>query len=441
MKYTKKQQLKISRKRQLSVKIFSFTMVIGMVIGCVFFVRPSESIVEKRTLSKFPKFTISSFLDGSYFSDISTWYSDTYPARDKLIAMNQSLQSTYGIESDTQMIGGNKKGDEIGSTTSSSKKKKKKNAKVPDTTELQADMQDQIMDNLYVEDGAAYSIYYFNQDAATTYIDALNSAAKSLKGTTDVYSILVPNNSGALLDEDTLDKLGGSDQVEAIDYYHDSYSDNVVGVNTIKTLRQHRDEYLYFRTDHHWTSLGAYYVYQNFCKDKGIKAHKLSYFKEKKTFSPFLGTFYDELQSSDMEANPDYVDAYVPNGTNKLTYWDENGDEHEWNVIRDVSDWGESTGYYCFIGGDNPLTKIHNPKIDDGSSVVVVKESYGNCFVPYLVDHYENVYVIDYRYTDKNIVDFCKEKKIDDLIIINNIQLIAADSVATKIQNELSTSK
>ena len=82
---------------------------------------------------------------------------------------------------------------------------------------------------------------------------------------------------------------------------------------------------------------------------------------------------------------------------------------------------------------DKPLAVIENPDLDDGSSCVVVKESYGNCFVPFLVDHYQTVYVIDFRYTQNNVMDFVKEHKVQDLIIMNNISIIASEDVATTI--------
>ena len=234
-----------------------------------------------------------------------------------------------------------------------------------------------------------------------------------------------------MLPEKELKGLGGSDQEQAISYYYSLY-DKVIPVKTIETLREHNDEYLYFRTDHHWTQLGAYYVYENFCKEKGFEPHKLSEF-EKMSFEPFLGTFYTELQNQDMAKNPDRVDAYVPMGTNDMTYWNTDGSKQEWHVIEDVSTWDQSSGYYCYIGGDKPMSMIENPEIQDGSSCIVLKESYGNCFVPFLVDHYQTVYVVDFRYADVNLVDYVKEKKIQDVLIMNNITIIGSDTVANKI--------
>ena len=82
----------------------------------------------------------------------------------------------------------------------------------PDSKAMDAAFQKQLQDNLYVKDGAAYSLYYFVQDSATEYINAMNNAASKLSGVADVYDILVPNNSGVLLPDDDLAKLGGSDQ-------------------------------------------------------------------------------------------------------------------------------------------------------------------------------------------------------------------------------------
>jgi len=98
--------------------------------------------------------------------------------------------------------------------------------------------------------------------------------------------------------------------------------------------------------------------------------------------------------------------------------------EKKWNIINDVSDYAPGVKYSCFIGGDNPFSWINNPDITDGSSCVVIKESYGNAFVPFLVDHYQMVYVVDYRYYEDNLIDFVKEncdKKFSPLNRIYNI--------------------
>jgi len=462
-KYTKKQRQVIKKYHNLGIILFAGVMLLGAFLGLLFFARPKTSEKEKRSLAKYPSFTMKTFLNGEYFSDVSTWYSDTYPFRDALVSADQKLKGLYGIESKTMMVGEEKQADEIpdindnteavtetttaatteaatedteaGATTEATTEKVRE-VDPPDSKGMDEEIQNQIQQNLYVKGDAAYSVYYFGKENCTNYVAALNNVTAELKGQTTVYNILVPNNSGVMLSEDELSKLAGSDQEQAIDYYYSIESDDVKTVDTIKTLREHNDEYLYFRTDHHWTQLAAYYVYQNFCKVKGIEAHDLSYY-DKKEFKNFLGTFYSTLGNSNMEANPDTVDAYVPKGTNDMTFWDTDGKEWNWNVIYDVDSWASSSKYMTFIGGDRPMEVIENPQIKDGSSCVVLKESYGNCFVPFLVDHYQTVYVLDYRYTTVNVLDFVKEKQADDLIIINNITIIGSTSVVDLISGLL----
>lgn len=458
-KYTKKQRQIIKKYHNLGIILFAGVMLLGAFLGLLFFARPKTSEKEKRSLAKYPSFTMKTFLNGEYFSDVSTWYSDTYPFRDALVSADQKLKGLYGIESKTMMVGEEKQADEIpdindnteavtetttAATTEAATEdteagattEKVREVDPPDSKGMDEEIQNQIQQNLYVKGDAAYSVYYFGKENCTNYVAALNNVAAELKGQTTVYNILVPNNSGVMLSEDELSKLAGSDQEQAIDYYYSIESDDVKTVDTIKTLREHNDEYLYFRTDHHWTQLAAYYVYQNFCKVKGIEAHDLSYY-DKKEFKNFLGTFYSTLGNSNMEANPDTVDAYVPKGTNDMTFWDTDGKEWNWNVIYDVDSWASSSKYMTFIGGDRPMEVIENPQIKDGSSCVVLKESYGNCFVPFLVDHYQTVYVLDYRYTTVNVLDFVKEKQADDLIIINNITIIGSTSVVDLISGLL----
>lgn len=452
------QQKKVMQQyRLLGCVLGAALLCIGAFLGILIPFRPSVSTVENRTLTKFPEFTLESFLNGEFFSDVSTWYSDTFPLRDRLISAEQKITALYGIAGSEQVVGADVQADDIPSVTSTVQPAASAasstvqtdataadaqaqvgtgQATLPDSYKMEEEVQKQIQQRLYVKDGAAYTIYAFNQEAADTYIQALSDAATKLSGIANVYSILVPLNSGVMLDEDTLKSLGGSDQEQTISYYYNSYK-GVQGIETFNTLREHNSEYLYFRTDHHWTALGAYYAYRNFCQAKGITPNELNSF-ETMQFTPFLGTYYTKLNKpSDMAANPDTVTAYIPHGTNSMKYWDKDGKEYDWNVIRDVSKRGEGSGYATFIAGDNPMATIENPNITDGSSCLVLKESYANALIPFLVDHYQKIYIVDFRYANVNVVDYVKQNNIQDLIVVNNIGIINSKNVATTIKGLL----
>lgn len=465
---------KISKIRiifaKASVVLFFLVLFLGMILGFMLPLRPEVSEVEQRELKRFPQISTKTLIKGDFLSELSLWYADSYPGREKLIAVNESMKNLYGIKSGIMMVGNAVEADEIpdvesstsaldgkeivsagdgretttainGSEVVSELDGEPKESDVepvvepPKASVMEAEIKQHIQQSLYVKNGAAYSAYYFDKPTAERYINTMNHAAQRLEGQCDVYSILIPNQSGVMLPLDELKGLGGSDQIQAIHYFYSQY-ENVKTVDTIDTLRKHNDEYLYFRTDHHWTSLGAYYVYKNFCKEKGIESHELDYFEEM-TFEPFLGSFYSQLQSSEMANNPDYVKAYVPRGTNDMRYWDGAGRVIEWKVIQDVSNWNKYSKYCCFSGGDKPLAIIENPEIQDGSACLVIKESYGNCFIPFLVDHYQTVHIMDYRYANRNAIEYIKENNIQDLIMINNITIIGGGSVTTKIQTLL----
>ena len=384
-------------------------------------------------------------MSGAYYSDLSLWYSDTYPLREPMVAAAQALNRLHGFQPKTQMVGRTTGGDELpvpDEKKDSAKKgteqataaaaDNKELVQVPTQREMAEEIQSKIMEGLYVDNGAAFNIYYFDQESVELYARAMNTCAKNLEGQATVYSIVVPTSAGPMLDEKTIADLGGTDQKQAIKYFYSLYDESVHGIEVYDTLRAHNKEYIYFRTDHHWTELGAYYAYVEFCRDKGVEPSDILN-RKKMTFDDFLGTFYVELGNPDMEAHPDYVDAYVPNSTNDMVVWDTDGNEIETNVITDVTDWNDNSKYNCFISGDRPLSRIDNPKKTDGSSCLVIKDSFGCAFVPLLVDDYQTTWVIDFRYSDRSIPDFVRENNIQDVIFLNAIVLAGTDPVATSL--------
>jgi hypothetical protein len=134
-----------------------------------------------------------------------------------------------------------------------------------------------------------------------------------------------------------------------------------------------------------------------------------------------------------MKANPDTVTAYYPNAESVMHVKASDGTKYDWPVIYDVSNYSESLKYSAFIASDNPYTKIVNKDLDDGSACIVVKESFGNAFVPFLVDHYQTIYVIDYRYWTGSISELAQKKKVADVIFVNNLSMIRNKSLVGKL--------
>ena len=279
---------------------------------------------------------------------------------------------------------------------------------------------------VYVVGSAGYEMYNYVGSLAEKYQSTVNAVADSLSGVSQVYAMAIPLSSGITLPDELFSDIPGSDQAQAEKDILAGMGQNVKTIPLHDVMMSHRTEYIYFRTDHHWTALGAYYAYVQFCTAKGITPHNLSDY-EVSQFPGFLGSFYNDGGKPDaMKNDPDTVNAYHPvSATASMKYGDnENSTLTGGQVIFDESTASASLKYGTFIMGDNPFTVIENPEVSNGESCIVVKESFGNAFVPFLVDHYQTVYVVDYRYYSGSVTQLARGKGVKDVLFVNNLSAI-----------------
>ena len=279
---------------------------------------------------------------------------------------------------------------------------------------------------VYVVGSAGYEMYNYVGSLAEKYQSTVNAVADSLSGVSQVYAMAIPLSSGITLPDELFSDIPGSDQAQAEKDILAGMGQNVKTIPLHDVMMSHRTEYIYFRTDHHWTALGAYYAYAQFCAAKGITPHELSEY-EISQYPGFLGSFYNDSGKPDaMAATPDTVNAYHPLSADAhMEYGSgENSSLTGGKVIFDESTAAASLKYGTFIMGDNPYTVIENPDLTDGSACIVVKESFGNAFVPFLVDHYQTVYVVDYRYYGGSVTALARSKNVSDVLFVNNLSAI-----------------
>ena len=290
---------------------------------------------------------------------------------------------------------------------------------------------EQQYDAVYRVGDTGYEMYSYVDSTAKKYADNVNAVADALAGKANVYMLPIPLSSGVSLPDDLYGKAIFADQKAAEQKIIGYMNGNVKPVALYDALLAHRTEYIYFRTDHHWTATGAYYAYEQFCKAKGITPTPISSYKVDE-YDGFLGTFYrDSSQNATMGANPDKVVAYHPLSTEAtLDYGDsENASLTRGKIIYDESDAPASLKYGAFITGDNAYSIINNPDVTNGSSCIVVKESFGNAFVPFLTDHYQTIYVLDYRYWKGSISQFAQSKGVQDVLFVNNLSAIRSTAL------------
>ncbi len=292
---------------------------------------------------------------------------------------------------------------------------------------------------VWIVDAMAYEPYRYNSTASENYARLISGVAASLEGQAAVYSMIVPTAVGVVFPDNLKEQYPGyEDQGQRIREIFTMMSDGVQKVDIFDKMMEHRDEYLYFRTDWHWNGIGAYYAYERFCEVKGITPYTMEQ-REGHAYEGYLGPLYTQNTKKDaaLAETPDTVYAYEPyfKDTVSMVYTDTNGNRIAWPVIANGDTYGTNIKYMVFAAGDQPMAEFTNTSVTDGSVAVVVKESYGNAMMSYLVDHYSKVYEIDYRYWQGSVADFAREVGATDVIFVNNAVMVSSSYLVGLLAN------
>ena len=280
---------------------------------------------------------------------------------------------------------------------------------------------------VYIWNGQAFELFYGDSDLARTYAATVSNCRQKIDNSINVYNIVVPIHIAFGLPErleKTVDSLSQSDYLNNV--YTNYTADGIKAVNIFGSLKQHRAEYTFFNTDHHWTSLGSYYAYQEFCNAAGETPVDINTLQSKE-IGGFVGSLYNATEVEELKNHADAVKYYEMPITYTMDVMMEDSTEFtrlDSMYYDDAGSGGNSYG--VFIWGDNPVTKIVNEQPKNGRKVLVIKESYGNAFVPWLANNYDEVHAIDFRHYTGNVPSYCSENGITDIIFINGVMSSAS---------------
>lgn len=201
-----------------------------------------------------------------------------------------------------------------------------------------------------------------------------------------------------------------------IDATYAMLDEGINSADCLGVMTEHKEEYMFYRTDHHWTSLGAYYASVAYCNANAIIPYELDTY-ESVTKTGFVGTFYNFTGGvQNFKTNPDYTVGRYPH----IGYSMIAGNTGSWyNTSAINSNFNNYAG--MFISGDNPLTVITTEN-KNGRTLMIFKESYGNAFVPYMIDYYEQIVVVDIRKESKGVGALIEQYGVTDALVINNVQ-------------------
>ena len=306
---------------------------------------------------------------------------------------------------------------------------------VPTSSATKADLK--VSGGYAIIGDTVWTLYNYKTANGETYAKAINALRTKLDNTYNIYDILVPISSDITFPEHLKEFTGSSNQKDAIADMYSKIDPSIKTVNVFDSLYANRGEYVYYRTDHHWTSYGAYLAYAEFLKAKGLEAAPRESYQIN-SYPGFLGSYYELFKLNTQKDNPDTVDIMMPKSDTVMELTATDGSTKIWPMINDVTKFTARTKFYAFLGGDYPYTKITNSKITNGSACILVKESYGNVFAPFLTDNYEYVYVVDYRFYRGSFSKLVKELGATDIIILNNMSTTANTKLLGQLYNLLS---
>jgi len=464
--------------------VFCLIILVGvllfMFVFSTFMPRTKESNYD--ILKKFPDFSYHSLFSGKYLNELKDYFADTIYMRDTFVDYEALIRDLYGISDDNETIietGPNDESDDDvdnsdisfdnasnstvpDATVSSEDNSSIESSEPSDNTESDSseetpsidsepseepsvDSSDtpstdtsDIIDKFEVEEIESrliilgtriFEIYGGDRQNSDgkydieLYAETLNNFAKEIGPNVNVYSMVIPKACAYYLQQANTDKYDKYLNKDRDDIFRISelLSGDVVDVNIYNTLGRHANEDIYFRTDHHWTGLGAYYACGVFAEKAGVVIDDISDFTVTER-NGFLGSLYGSSNGSTaLLNNPEVFKTYFPNTNYTATYYnptdlESNPREHEDGFFWTKSDNQKSNWYSTFINGDSYSVKAVSNECKNGRKLLIVKDSYGNALAPFLMEGFEEIYIVDSRVYEVSLKETINKYGITDVL-------------------------
>lgn len=332
---------------------------------------------ENRSLSAMPEFSIDSLLDGSYMGDIDTYVNDQFVLRDEWISIMGYSEYLLGKrESNGVLIG----------------------------------------------DNALFTRVSPSDDYTRKNVEGINSFAQN--SGLDCYFALIP--SAAEIQSEKLPVFAQISDEQGL--INDAYSDmeNVVCADIYGALNAHDDEYIYYRTDHHWTTYGAYLAYTELCGRMGITPAPYNVIQ---ISDSFFGTLYS--RSGVRFVEKDTMEAFIPDGNPTLTVgYGENVVEYPSIFFDDYLNKKDKYSY--FLGTNQPVETLYSGR-ENGKKLLLFRDSYSSCLAPMLLSEYDEIALIDMRYINIDLGEIIDTSDYDNALFLFSTDVFANQRITSKL--------
>lgn len=358
--------------------ISGIIIIIILVLPVIFFTQSKLKFSENenRILQTLPSFTFKRLFDGKYISELEDYLTDHFPFRDDFMNIKTKTDRFLGKE---------------------------------DISGVFLSKDEYLIEKYNNPKNNDRLVNVFN--AFNTKINYVNVNLMLVPTSISINSNLLPNNAPTYNEIDTIKYI-----------YNKMHFDTI---NVYDTLNTHNSDYdMFYRLDHHWTSFGAYYAYVEYSKANNINPYSLNSFNIEKVTSEFNGTLYSKTNDYSKKSDSIYKFT-LPNTDYTVNYV---YTKKETKSLYEESYLTKKDKYSYFLDNNHPLIVITNNKIDTKKELIIIKDSFANSMVPFLINHYKKIHIIDPRYYKASISNYILENKsITDCLILYNINTIDSD--------------
>ncbi len=354
--------------------ITALTLIVAIALGLATLLKPSADFSENenRKPASFPKLTLSALADGSFADGVGDWFSDRFAGRDFWIRLNLGFRRVTGQKENGGVWLG--------------------------------------------RGGQLFLIPSAPNDAAMQKnLKAMNEFGPEVNR----YAMIVPNACQIL--SDRLPRHAPApDQAAILARIRDALP-NVTLIDPTAKLTEHRDEYIFYKSDHHWTSLGAFYGFE--ALDETMHFGVTAEYEHRTVSDSFSGTL---ASKSGKFASKDVVDVYTPKSDVKysVTYAQ---DMRKTASMYERSALDGKDHYTVFFGGNHPRVDIVSTA-DTGRRLLLFKDSYANCVIQFLYPYFERIVMVDPRYYYDHAADLLTQNEITDVLYLYNLDTFCTDT-------------
>ena len=379
MKTTRKKKKSSGAYKAVTVVIFAAILIFFPVM--TFIMNPSEPMPfsenENRTLAAFPNVTFDNYKDESLMTGIEKWFSDRFYGREQWIKVKNASERL------------------IGKTD---------------------------VNGVFTADDRMIEIWGgFEPDFIDRSLRAMNNFSAKFPDK-PMYFLLAPTSQGVYSDLFPAGAPIGS-QSELIDYCRDGL-ETIQTINVVPTMKLHSEDYIYYRTDHHWTSFGAYLAYYDAAKAMGLKPAELNDFDIEHASDSFRGTLYSK--TLDDGVTPDIIDYYHLRGEKPVRLTVNTGSElNTYDSLYFRKFLNVKDKYSSFMGQNSPMMTIETDV--EGPSLLIFKDSYAHSLIPFLTSHYSKIVVMDMRYIQDGYSSHVDVNEFDSVLFVYNAITFSED--------------